>query len=151
MQTNLNLKLHNSTAISDHQNDPASEFHLAGRLRWRPDDNLVQIKWLYKNDWESLQQSGQNRYESASEQNRYESAQSCYAEETESEEEDSSSADECGSLAVHLSRSVRFSGILRQRWVKVCWYLAKNELQYPHHYNPGFVYFSSHFPLRFTL
>ena len=62
----------------------------------------MQIKWLYKNDWESLQQSGQNRYESA---------QSCYAEETESEEEDSSSADECGSLAVHLSRSVRFSGI----------------------------------------
>ena len=62
----------------------------------------MQIKWLYKNDWESLQQSGQNRYESA---------QSCYAEETESEEEDSSSADECGSLAVHLSRSVRFSGV----------------------------------------
>ena len=83
------------TSFSDHQNDPASEFHLAGRLRWRPDDNLVQIKWLYKNDWESLQLSAQNRYESA---------QNCYAEETESEEEDSSSADECGSLAVHLSR-----------------------------------------------
>lgn len=81
----------------DHQNDPASEFHLAGRLRWRPDDNLVQIKWLYKNDWESLQLSAQNRYESA---------QNCYAEETESEEEDSSSADECGSLAVHLSRTL---------------------------------------------
>ena len=117
MQSHLNLKLLNPNANSDHQNDPASEFHLAGRLRWRPDDNLVQIKWLYKNDWESLQQSGQNRYESAPEQNRYESAQSCYAEETESEEEDSSSADECGSLAVHLSRSVWFSGISQQRWV----------------------------------
>ena len=57
----------------------------------------MQIKWLYKNDWESLQQSAQNRYESA---------QNCYAEETESEEEDSSSVDECGSLAVHLSRYV---------------------------------------------
>ena len=66
----------------DHQNDPASEFHLAGRLRWKSDDNLVQIKWLYKNDWEA-----RCGYESESD-----------GDETSSSEED------CGSLAVHLSR-----------------------------------------------
>lgn len=31
-------------------NDPTSTCHLAGRLRWKPDDNLVQIKWLYSSD-----------------------------------------------------------------------------------------------------
>ena len=50
----------------------------------------MQIKWLYKNDCES------RFYES------------------ESEEEESSSADECGSLAVHLSRFKVFQTILKK-------------------------------------
>ena len=32
------------------QEDPTSSQHFAGKLRWKPDDNLVQIKWLYSND-----------------------------------------------------------------------------------------------------
>ena len=71
----------------DHRDDPASEFHMAGRLRWKSDDNLVQIKWLYKNDWETRVPQRQCGYESESDS-----------------DENTSSEEDCGSLAVHLSR-----------------------------------------------
>ncbi len=43
----------------DHYNDPTSLIHVAGKIRWKPEDKLVQIKWLYS---ENNQQPLTNRY-----------------------------------------------------------------------------------------
>ena len=37
----------------EHQNDPTPAVHNANRLRWKPEDHLVQIKWLYTSDGET--------------------------------------------------------------------------------------------------
>ena len=34
----------------EHDEDPTSAEHLPNKLRWKPEENLVQIKWLYSND-----------------------------------------------------------------------------------------------------
>ena len=65
-------------------NDPTSTCHLAGKVRWKPDENLVQIKWLYS---------------SASERSF------CY-QQSESEEESSDENNE--GLAAHLAREMKF-------------------------------------------
>ena len=37
----------------EHYNDPTPSVHNAGRLRWKPEDRLVQIKWLDNSDGEN--------------------------------------------------------------------------------------------------
>ena len=73
----------------DHYNDPHSSIHLPGKLRWRPDHNLVQIKWLYGNE-------------------NYCEVRSEYSDS----EETSSSEDECStaieSLAARLASRLNF-------------------------------------------
>lgn len=66
----------------EHENDPFPAVHMAGRLRWRPEDRLVQIKWLYSSDGETNFMS-------------------------ETEDETSSDENFCGGLAAQLAKEMQ--------------------------------------------
>ncbi len=66
----------------EHENDPFPAVHMAGRLRWRPEDRLVQIKWLYSSDGETNFMS-------------------------ETEDENSSDENFCGGLAAQLAKEMQ--------------------------------------------